>query len=248
MRWDMAKVIVERPRHGSRMRDKHRKGRNRDLQRLGLDWLKRERVATTHKSFNEHLSPLRRYLEGQVGRPWDEIHAEIRRHIRAESVVQKHVLTHVYQYVETNALYLDGVACHGSGWFIGRPITWGWYVCPRTGLLRRVDRCETKRRERASRDAEWKVPRPVRVDDRHVCRVVDGRWWLVEVRRLARTKGESEAAWLECVRKAVAELGGPVQEVRRRLLSKREMEQLPVPIDLWKQRRWWTKPRKATRA
>jgi hypothetical protein len=248
MRSDMAKVIVERPRHCSRMRDKHRKGRQRDLQRLGLDWLKRECIRTTHKSFNEHLAPLRRYLDDQVGRPWDEVHAEIRRHIRADSVVQKHVLTHVDGYVETNVLDLDGVACHGAGWLIGRPITWSWYVCPRTGLLRRVDRRDTKYGRRARRDAVSNVPKPVRVDDRHVCRVAEGRWWLVEVRRLVRTKAESDAAWQECVRKAVEELGAPLVEVGRRLLTKREMEQLPVPIDLWKQRRWWTKPRKATRA
>ncbi len=248
MRWDMAKVIVERPRHGSHMRDKDRKGRRRDVQRLGLNWLKRERVGTTHKSFNEHLAPLRRYLDSQVGRPWDAVHAEIRKHIRTDSVVQKHVLTHVDQYVVTDVLEIDGVACHSTGWFSGQPILWGWFVCPRTGLLRRVKTTRTKRKIRERRTAATVVPNPVRVDERRVCRVIANRWHLVEVRPLKKPAGMPNAVWVETCRDARRDYGDVVEAVSQRPLSKREMEQLPVPVDLWKQRRWWTSPRKAKRA
>jgi hypothetical protein len=242
MRSDMAKVIVERPRIRSCYRDRHRKGRRRDLQRFGLDWLKRERVGTTDKHFNEHLGPLRRYLDDQVGRPWDQVHAEICRHIRADSVVQKHILTHVEQYVETKVIERDGVLFHGAGWCVGRLLRSGWYVCPRSGVLRRVERPETKRKRRERRNAPSAVPKPVRVDDAHVCCVADGRWWLVEVRRLVRSQNESAEAWLTRVRPAVERFGSAVEEISRRPLSRRELEQLPVPIDLWKQRRWWTGP------
>ena len=88
----------------------------------------------------------------------------------------------------------------------------------------------------------------MRVDDQHVCLVSEGRWWFVEGRRLVRNSGESEWDWPARVREAVEKLGAPMVEVRRRLLTKKEMAQLPVPVDLWKQRRWWTKPRKAKHA
>ncbi len=210
--------------------------------------MQRERVGTTQKSFNEHLSPLRRYLDRQVGRLWDQIHAEIRKHIRADSVVQKHVLSHLYEYVETNVMEVGGIACHGAGWYVGRPITWGWYVCPRTGLLRRVESNETNRKRRERRNATVPVVPPVRIDDRHVCRVVDGRWNLVEVRPLKRTPAMPEAAWEAACREARRDYGDVVEPVSHRPLSKRELQQLPVPVDRWKQRRWWTKPRRAKHA
>ena len=79
MRSDMSKVIVARPRLGSRNKARA-KGRRRELQREGLDGhrlegIKRLRGGT--KILNEHLGPLRRYLESQVGRPWDKVFSEI---------------------------------------------------------------------------------------------------------------------------------------------------------------------------
>jgi hypothetical protein len=259
MRSDMAKVIVERPRFGSRLRDKDRKGRRRNLQRLGLDGLKRERVGTTQKSFNEHLGPLRRYLDDQVGRPWDEVNAEIRQHIRPDSMVQKHVLTHVDQYVETNVILIDGRPCHGTGRGYGLPLgavgDWfirstPWYVCPKSGVLKRVDgRNSTKKARQARRKSASSTPPAVRVDRTHFCKVIDGRWCLVEVRPLSTTRlpDGSLSSWEiqrrdQRVQEALREFGARVEQVSHRPLSKREMEQMPVPIDLWKQRRWWTKP------
>jgi hypothetical protein len=58
-------------------------------------------------------------------------------------VVQDHIRLHVSLYVTTHVVLLDGVPCDGSGNFYGVPLhplrRWRpWYVCPRTGLLRRV--------------------------------------------------------------------------------------------------------------
>jgi hypothetical protein len=59
--------------------------------------------------------------------------------------VQKHVFDHLKQMVEENAVLVDGRACHptSSGARASRgsrEITagfwFGFYVCPRTGLLR----------------------------------------------------------------------------------------------------------------
>src|SRR5438093_12336260 len=111
MRADMAKVIVERPRVGSRARGKP-KGLRRREQQVGLENLPRcegirRRIKSGMKSLNEHLGPLRRYLSSQVGRPWDEVYAEISGPISANSAVQDHVRDHVFDYVTVDVLFRD---------------------------------------------------------------------------------------------------------------------------------------------
>src|SRR4051812_46638630 len=101
MRPDKAKGIVERPRFGSRMRGGPCKGRSRQDQKFGIDRVRGEGIKKPYvrrKNFNEHLGPLRRYLESQVGRPWDDVFAEICRYIDRGSAVQDHVRDHVEQY------------------------------------------------------------------------------------------------------------------------------------------------------
>jgi hypothetical protein len=96
MRKDMSHVIVERPRLGG---DRARKGRARPLEELP----KHEGMQRPHmrdwKSLNENLAPSRRYLERQVGRPWNKIYSEISRHLRADNPVQQHVRDHLSDFV-----------------------------------------------------------------------------------------------------------------------------------------------------
>ena len=146
MRPDMAKVIVERPRIGSSMRGES-KGYQRSLQRLGpeempyREGMKRRNLGNP-KYLNEHLGPLRRYLDSQVGRPWNKVFSEICEHIDRSSAVQDHVRDHVADYVATHVILVDGVPCYGEGRPYGLPLGqmgWvQWYVCPRSGLLKRV--------------------------------------------------------------------------------------------------------------
>lgn len=148
MRPDMAKVIVERPRchAGAKGTPKGLRRRTHRLFDEGLprqEGIKRRSGGT--KLLNEHLGPLRRYLDAQVGRPWDKVFSEICTHIDRRSAVQDHVRDHVGQYVTTHVLLIDGVPCSGEGDSRhGRPLHQlgcrRWYVCPRSGLLRRVKR------------------------------------------------------------------------------------------------------------
>ena len=73
MRDDMAQVIVERPRlrGGST-----RKGRTGDWDAMpSREGMRRPHVLRGDpKPLNENLSPLRRFLERQVGRPWDKVY------------------------------------------------------------------------------------------------------------------------------------------------------------------------------
>jgi hypothetical protein len=66
--------------------------------------------------------------------------------------------------------------------------------------------------------------------------------------RYERTAGMPEAMWQTVRDDARRELGTVVEAVSERPLSRREMGQLPVPVDRWKQRRWWTRSPRAKRA
>src|ERR1043166_5128733 len=122
----MAKVIVERPRHGSRMRGKG-KGYQRAQQRIDRDEApKREAMKRSlrwmTKSLNEHLSPLRRYLEKQVGRPWANVFGEICEQISRNSAVQDHVRDHVFDYVADKVVVIDGELHWTTRWGMLAPL------------------------------------------------------------------------------------------------------------------------------
>jgi hypothetical protein len=140
----MAKVLVERPRGGFRGTGK---GYLKELQRTPQeDQPSREgikaRARGDRKWFNDHLGPLRRLLLSNVGRPWDIVYSEICRGTRAGFPVREHFLLHVYQYVETKVVLIDGVPCRGDGPGYGTPLTnfagQYLYVCPISGLLKKV--------------------------------------------------------------------------------------------------------------
>src|SRR4051794_25469022 len=123
----MAKVIVERPRRKGWAGSKP-KGYRRQLAKFGEDGPPHQegikaRWQGNRKSFNEHLGPLRRYLDSQVGRPWDKIFSEICTHINRNSAVQDHVRDHVEDYVTVHAILIDGIPCSGEGdGGYGRPL------------------------------------------------------------------------------------------------------------------------------
>lgn len=152
MRWDMYKVIVERPRVSPNRTSTH--GRERQRARQDPEHAPlREPISRGRgsKLLNENLAPLRRYLLAQVGRPWDRVHAEISAGLRLTSAVQRHVLEHLDQMVARHVRVVDKRPCDGAD---GRALyARHWhsvvYVCPQTGLLRR-----TPARERTAPPAE----------------------------------------------------------------------------------------------
>jgi hypothetical protein len=140
MRKDMAKVIVERPRRG-RFVEPSVNHRYNDLDALpfyeGIQAGRRR--GWNRKELNENLSPLRRYLVSQVGRPWNDVFSEIAANINVNSTVQNHVRDHLFDYVDINT-YRDeqGIVrmSNGKGWhsIFGYEVT-GLYVDPDDGTL-----------------------------------------------------------------------------------------------------------------
>lgn len=145
----MAKVIVERPRHGSRY-DLRRPGRTCSLNVFN-ELPKRASMSRAfgHRTLNEHLAPLKRWLQSQVGRRWDAVYSELSEHLRPSDPVQQHVRDHVDDFVARHVVVVRGAPHH---WRWGKLVPVGesrrtrLWVCPRTGLLREApDRRPTVR-------------------------------------------------------------------------------------------------------
>jgi hypothetical protein len=131
------------------------------------------------KQLNENLAPLRRYLESQVGRPWNKVYAEIATRLRVDNTVQQHVRDHLRDFVAITPRRQihDWRACMRGGlWW--QPL----YVNPVTGLLCRTDLLpEMKARRRAMRH---RVPAPIEriqlAKDREL-RLIGGLWYEVKL-------------------------------------------------------------------
>jgi hypothetical protein len=179
MRSDMFEVIIERPRiHHSRGEGK---GRRREMLRHDPDAARGKepmRLGLGHRSLNENLAPLQRFLQRRVGRRWDDVYSEICAELEPSSTVQKHVLDHLRDFVMTRTYLRDGKV-YGEGRF-GGPYAVeernGWrhqfYVCPTTGRLMAVAY------KRWRRHGE-KVDEVRKLDPLRVLRREDGVWYLV---------------------------------------------------------------------
>jgi len=107
MKKDFFHILLERSRVGG---GNDRKGRR---VRKDSDLPSKQSTRRAHsdrKSLNENLNPLKRYLHQQVGRPWNDVHSEMCKVLKADSAVQLHVLGHIKDFIEMHAVIKkDGV-------------------------------------------------------------------------------------------------------------------------------------------
>lgn len=229
MRNDMAKVIVERPRVGG---DKKvgLKGEKRRQTRLGDDAPAFESMKSRwreRKQLNENLSPLKRFLRSRVGKPWNDVFSEICANIKVDSTVQKHVRDHVFDYVETNVVMVDGVPHDTRGRKLYFEVV---YVHPETGILMAMP---------ARKRYRWGGYRTkfeqIKLDRFTKNVKVDGFWYRVGFKELPKlVDGVPE---IDVILKAPAypspgnwrceftrEWGAPIYAVSKRQLNSREIK------------------------
>lgn len=222
MRSDMHEVLIERPRHGWRIKTA-RGNKPRAAEWNGEDGFDRAyappRVRT--KYFNDLLSPLKRWLRSQVGRPWDKVWSELCSGMDSRTVTGRHLMDHARQFVSTDCR----VDAEGRIWAFGQRWERSWqpvqglYVDPRSGLLR------------------WREPQPRRwfrripessedvlVEKDGIRWKRRGVWYQVEVRKLERNAESGEAAdfiWLD----------EPYAVVKKRQLGTRELREAGLAND-----------------
>lgn len=192
MRNDMGKIITEKPRHGSSNRNAKTgltikwKGHDADYD---FDQKASSSARRQHgynaKEFTDVLGPLYRYLDKQVGRPWNKVNSELCEFLDKRKLTHAHVFTHVDSYVERDVYKgVDGkwhFRPYGGliGGNYGRGGS-GLYVNPKTGLVCR----QTIKPEEIKREID-----EFKIDNRNEYKRIDGIWYhikfdMVDVDRL----------------------------------------------------------------
>lgn len=243
MRSDMKKVVTERPRGGGGV--KSPKGEKRSWQRHGIDELpKREQIRAKWvrtnggKHFTDVLGPLYHFLLKHVGRPWNAVYSEIARNLPKTSMQNRHIYTHLWQFVEKNVVIIDGTACYNDGRAHGVPIRSAGryaqlYINPVTGLL-----CKAKK-GRTRYGYPWPPPEPVQPGIKVYPGVqyhkVKGVWYEVAVRKYPTAREPFDPTKLGAIKDDVlgrsyrnqdeqaAVYGGNYLAVSKRMLKKREI-------------------------
>ena len=202
MRDDFNKLMVERERLGHTMKFSHvrnvKGNASFDEDAVGgkesIHARRRnaEGLYSSRKRFNENLNPLKNFLRGNVGKPWDKVYSEICATFDKRKVINNHILEHLFQYVQLEVYIINGKP-HELNKYRGVTadkqydlIEWRshhyptYYVDPRDGLLkapkpgktRREREAETAREIKADQDKMYR-----RIDDDNHLFLAGGVWW-----------------------------------------------------------------------
>lgn len=158
----MHKVVIERPRWNP---GPGKNGRRANLSEELLPKFEGiKRPYTCRKGLTDLLGPLKRWLQSQVGRPWNDVYSEACAVIKPDSIIRAHVKTHLLQFVERNTFMRDGRVCVLDTGYRSRgeiPVTelrYGWsrfFVHPESGLL-----CPIPQKSLKELRAERRAARP----------------------------------------------------------------------------------------
>ena len=183
MRGDFHKVVIERARWGSRMRNL-KTGWSSGQFDPDKDYDFPYRASSSwnwnphRKRFSDRLGPLRRYLEKQIGRPWRTIEGEIRKALDTRTVIGRHLWDHARVMIHTEVrMNPDGRPFDLRGYPISH-----LYVHPRSGLLLRPKpwiedeaRAHRRRLEQAREIALDATTRAEKIGDHWYLFIQEGR-------------------------------------------------------------------------
>jgi hypothetical protein len=197
MRKDLNKLLCERERvghsdhYGYYRRSKRFDGQHdvEDTNELftGVGSGHRESMTARHgtKSFNENLNPLYGFIRKSLGKKWDKVYSEICEVFDKRSVINQHILIHLFQYVETNVRVGTDGKLYVLREYTNEYIPVGetsteYYVDPRDGILKYNHARLTQRQEMRA----WREERQRRqLDKKRVLgpmlelERVDGIWY-----------------------------------------------------------------------
>ena len=199
MRTDMQRVIVERPRRKYRLeycRDKiglHQLDEHGDLiedrpTRIGLRKFNRIYGSGDLKRRTDLLNPLCRYLEKQVGSPWDEVWSDICANTTGlmGDHVKEHAINYVVVYVKRtdDGELISGDYTYSShGWFkIG---SGELYVDPDTDIL-----CKTAEKKRYKFGKNKRKSKIIRINEQQYFQH-QGIWYRVKTKPVEEVKAIS---------------------------------------------------------
>lgn len=196
MRADLNKLLCEHERHGSSSSFRA----VRRSQRFDLDEqftarresMKRRYGYDERKSFSENLNPLYGAVRKAVGTPWNTFYSELCKTFDKRSVINQHILDHLFRYVEIKDVYVDakGKLRVQSLYRRGEDQTIEeagieYYVDPRDGILKRNNSFMSYSRRWRAKEAEVaaEVAKTfIKLDENNVLRLVDSVWYHFELK------------------------------------------------------------------
>jgi len=200
MRQDLNKQLCERQRHGStrKFHSERRLKLFNDMRGEELENLpkregmkKRYRVNRVDKELNENLNPLYGLVRKNVNRPWNKVYSELCEVFDMKSVINRHILQHLFSMVELKTFIDDdGDLMYRGGYRRGAQAVLDdngpeYYVHPTTGILLKNPHYESWRQSKNRRSKEWRQAKGDTefrkiIDDTHELRRrgVDGVWFL----------------------------------------------------------------------
>lgn len=248
MRSDMSKVVIERPRSGHqlpsgktglRIRD-YDPEREYENMPNRVSGSRSKHVRTTgRKYFSDLLSPLRRYLRSNVGRPWNKVWSEMKQSLDSRKVTGQHIFDHVKSEVETNCYEgADGkVYSPYRGYGEHRPVE-GLYVHPRTGLLCWKQPRNHHRERREKEAAQREVVLIPRSDSQYYLKI-EGVWYEVELEYSGEVEktpdGQPVNRWSDTqfVTRQIYQRGQRVWQIRnKRQCNSRELRSAKLSNEL----------------
>ncbi|MGB9122957.1 MAG: hypothetical protein WCE73_20250 [Candidatus Angelobacter sp.] len=161
----MKKVVVERPRGQSYVPNRKFGARlpyvpdhdyDEQPKRVGISASYRD-YGYSAKWFTDVLGPLRRFLEKNVGRPWNDVYSEMCTSLDKRKATGKHIFDHAMDMVDTNCFLGANGKIVRLRWGAEREVE-GLYVHPQTGVLCRAvrpNKRELKRRRLLAEDVTW---------------------------------------------------------------------------------------------
>ena len=118
MRTDYDKIICERPRRGSsnsygEVRAKVERYRSSDEDRtlpkhMPMRKVFKENYGVHAKEFSDYLAPLKRWLDKQVNRPWNNVKSDLHSMLDSRRTTDQHVWQHVKHWVEEHNVFVEG--------------------------------------------------------------------------------------------------------------------------------------------
>lgn len=173
MRKDMKDIIVNTTRRGKGELDKgFRRGGKGKSKIHGEELPEREKMRYGYgKTLNDRLTPLKRWIDKQVGRPWDKVYSEVCKFADNRNVRGRHLRQHIeWMVIASNKIELvDGKPYEKRGSF-GRQyqVSDALYVHPETGLLLKAPKIEYQPKEKEIENFE---------KDGKTYRKFDGIWY-----------------------------------------------------------------------
>jgi hypothetical protein len=223
-------IVIERPRRGMRISSKKVAGYKKALQKFTeeaiVDGLLSPYLIKTRrrtKYFSDHIAPLYRWLRSKVGQRWDDAYSELCLSLDSSTVTGRHVLSHVWDFVELNVVLIDGVPYrkdkqeHPLGRFC-----WTWknqlYVNPETGILSIA--------EKTPKELPKKREDLVVIDKYHHYRKLDDVWFLIVLKDLPPMSKVTDIVLKATINASIAwqEYGSEVYAVSKQQCSKKEIK------------------------